>query len=886
MAACEYDLDTSGGLMDEIQRLIAPPVSDDVARKQRRGPKEFKRHGKAINHDYCDSCQEGGDLVCCDRCPVSYHLQCHDPPLEDDDIPPGEWLCHRCKTAPKEIIQLTTKDDDASSTKSGSSSNGGKKYSPPPIPVPILAENPLHTLAEAAKVLNPVQFDLPKDLACTTPLPGSYKRKWWGKEKNVSQKKAAHELDNGLVPLPAKLCFVCNRSCRVSPLLPCDYCPCLFHLDCLNPPLASAPTDRWMCPNHVEMAVDDKLLKNTLVTERLKLWDMYNGRIDQHSVKMTFLKKAYRKNPPFRLKVRHPQRKASNIPAAIHEFYDQPTELMPPPVLVSGCLGLDDEGTRPRSPSEASLEDQEQWLKSVVSLQTSIAQFLARKQLERSSSADTLRSSEQAKNEKPTASVQPVQNRDFADQSISESGHLVNSDLKTKHESGDGCDQNISNGPVSSTDNGYSDSSSKTSGVSLLNSSCGSLNGDVEMSDMAQTRSDTTNSSQVLSPTSNIVKVTWPNSSSNGDKLVSSVGNSQSGNKNIVVSMVNKTNNVYTRVVPGKLTGQTSILSPRAGSQGSKQGSSVLRPNIVSGSSNTKVIALNQSQTAKIAIPGVKVGQSSVLASGNQSSSAIISLNNTLQQCLEGTADLELSKLDDKLIQILAWQRLQQLMPGKTSSTESERRRSGSINGLLTTPGLQEVQARAVLCPLSGRGEAIPMPYRTLAIGTGADMDVCLRHYGQCNFISAKHAFIFYDETSKHYELLNYSEHGTTVDNVLYSCDFSDKPATTPQPSAVVAAVRHLNKQHKPKMKADERLTTSRASDLRVRCNCKGSSSSMIGGSGAGWEGTAILHHGSYIKLGCLQFVFSIVDHAGSQPIHGVKRESMSLLKSHLKGGP
>ncbi|KAH3889607.1 hypothetical protein DPMN_013666 [Dreissena polymorpha] len=33
---------------------------------------------------------------------------------------------------------------------------------------------------------------------------------------------------------------------------------------------------------------------------------------------------------------------------------------MPPPVLVSGCLGLDDEGTRPRSPSEASLEDQEQ----------------------------------------------------------------------------------------------------------------------------------------------------------------------------------------------------------------------------------------------------------------------------------------------------------------------------------------------------------------------------------------------------------------------------------------------------------------------------------------------------------------------------------------------
>lgn len=72
-------------------------------------------------------------------------------------------------------------------------------------------------------------------------------------------------------------------------------------------------------------------------------------------------------------------------------------------------------------------------------------------------------------------------------------------------------------------------------------------------------------------------------------------------------------------------------------------------------------------------------------------------------------------------------------------------------------------------------------------------------------------------QTSKHYELLNYSEHGTTVDNVLYSCDFSDKPATTPHPSAVVAAVRHLNKTHKPKMKADERLTSTRGSEVRTR---------------------------------------------------------------------
>jgi hypothetical protein len=70
---------------------------------------------------------------------------------------------------------------------------------------------------------------------------------------------------------------------------------------------------------------------------------------------------------------------------------------------------------------------------------------------------------------------------------------------------------------------------------------------------------------------------------------------------------------------------------------------------------------------------------------------------------------------------------------------------------------------------------------------------------------------------------------------------------------------------------------------IKKPCNCKGSSSSLIGGSGAGWEGTALLHHGSYIKVGCLQFVFSIVDHATSVTGQEKRKEPMSLLKSTLK---
>jgi len=48
--------------------------------------------------EFCRSCKEGGELICCDSCPNSYHLRCVEPPLEE--IPDGEWTCHRCSCEP------------------------------------------------------------------------------------------------------------------------------------------------------------------------------------------------------------------------------------------------------------------------------------------------------------------------------------------------------------------------------------------------------------------------------------------------------------------------------------------------------------------------------------------------------------------------------------------------------------------------------------------------------------------------------------------------------------------------------------------------------------------------------------------------------------------
>ncbi|KAK3587148.1 hypothetical protein CHS0354_006790 [Potamilus streckersoni] len=910
MTTVEYDLDTSGGIMEQIQKLVAPPVSEETIKKQRRNTKEYRRHGRAINHDYCDSCQEGGDLLCCDRCPASFHLQCHDPPLMEDDIPPGEWICHRCRMAPKPEI----KDDDDASTKSGSSTGHGIRPKPVQMsisPVPMLEEdedaslNPLQKLAKAARLLNPVQFDLPKDVACTTQMPGSSKRKWWGRDRNMT-KKLAHELDNGMVPLPAKLCFVCNKSCRVAPLLQCDYCPLLYHLDCMNPPLTSLPTGRWMCPSHAENLIDEKLLKSISLSDRVCLWDKFSERIQHHSVKINFFKKIHRQFPPFRIKYRHPKRPTLSIPEAVKEFYKNPAPLLP---SVSEALAGEPTVRTSEFSSDTTLEEQEEWLKSVVSLQTSVAQYLAQKQLERSGSISDSVKSEIPRIEKPTASVQPVMHRDCSSENNSllaiDPLGATSTDCASKT-----CDS-LPNGPQNLVPEVHSNGSVDLNkgAVSLLNPpGSTAFVGDVEMTDVYKSKQDEgsrSRSSSLDSPPSNVVKVSWPV----GDKQ--SIASSTLTNKNIVISAVNKSNNtVLTRVVSGTSQGNkgptcvknassgtntTSILSPRVSfPSGLKIGSSTIIKSGTSSTSGTlsgtKVITVSApssgSKTAGLN-PG-KFGS----AAGSQSSAAIIALNNTLQQCLEGTADTELSKLDEKLIHILAWQRLQQLMPKTAGDTTAPRK--GMLNGLLTSPGLtSEVQARAVLCPLSGKGQAVPMPYRTLSLGTGADMDVCLTQFGMCHFVSSKHAFIFYDETSKHYELLNYSEHGTTVDNVLYSCDFSEKTCTAPQTSSVVAAVRNMiSNNNKTKMKANEMeriKMMGKSGEMKKMCNCKGSSSSLIGGSGAGWEGTALLHHGSYIKVGCIQFVFSIVDHATNCPTPhagSIKREPMSLLKSQLKATP
>lgn len=64
--------------------------------KRRRKKKRIDDgDGYETDHqDYCEVCQQGGEIILCDTCPRAYHLVCLDPELEK--APEGKWSCPHC----------------------------------------------------------------------------------------------------------------------------------------------------------------------------------------------------------------------------------------------------------------------------------------------------------------------------------------------------------------------------------------------------------------------------------------------------------------------------------------------------------------------------------------------------------------------------------------------------------------------------------------------------------------------------------------------------------------------------------------------------------------------------------------------------------------------
>lgn len=905
--------------MEQIQSLLAPPKSEEVEKRSRKLVRDVRRSGRATNHDTCDSCREGGDLLCCDHCPAAFHLQCCNPPLSEEMLPPGEWMCHRCNVRKKKreqkleqtnglpdrtakravspavelelsagplrldglpagagaagpglrVAQVRLLDRRTSSrpssrpgtptsntsstpTPSEEQNEGEEESVEPEEDVPALElegaalstpaprlKRPFQLLIAAAMERNPTQFQLPSELTCTTALPGSSKRR--RKEELLGKpfRRPQHELDaNGLVPLPVKVCYSCNRSCRMAPLIQCDYCPLLFHMDCLDPPLTALPAGKWMCPNHVEHLVLNQ--RSLSLSRRCQLFDQFQDRMSQHAVKLDFLRRVHRQHAPNRRTPHQHRKRTIKVPDSIKSQYRSP----PPPVQPAGVRQLElvcggDLESKQHLTSES---EQEEFLRDVLALQCSIMRHLSIKQKSPAPVSEWDQHKASSGSGQAPEDVKPSATRTFPSPAPCEKDSAMEQAAICKCVSSPCHNCRKPNGPLAGE------------------SPPPKANGPLDCHSVPCKQNELR-----LKPTGSGISSSISSSCRSG--LVNHIGE---------VKREPESTSLEEKCPPSAPTIWDTHRTQEESS------SPDVKPPRTSSASDADALSKGseEQQTRRPGptslSPDVKTG-SALLGS-----SLSMEHLTALKDGLDSEGGIELDKLDSEMIKLLAWQRIQQLFSPKGPNLPSLQATSSSVSK--TPPPIpdsqKKVQARAVFYPLTGKGPAVNMCYRTLYIGTGADMDVCLTNYGHCNYVSGKHACIFYDENTKHYELLNYSEHGTTVDNVLYSCDFSEKASPTP-PSGLVAKVQGIIRRSKKHEEEDSphpgpmlgllpaggvMSSQSQGPAPGQVCGCKASSSSLIGGGGAGWEGTALLHHGSYVKLGCLQFVFSVTEFASKAP--------------------
>ncbi|KAG2188122.1 hypothetical protein INT44_000873 [Umbelopsis vinacea] len=215
------------------------------AQIKKEGLKDTKENGAGspnsssddkTSNDNCETCGGVGEFICCEGCPKVFHFVCVEPPMDGKDVAniKGKWFCTECRA----------------------------KRHPPRIN----HRSVFGTLLYKLEATNPVLFELPKDIKNLFQGVSSNE---FGEYVDSGSFKHVRRGKNGMIEEPDYfrlrdkngqfiLCYRCRKSAlREKPIIACDHCSLYWHLDCLDPPLASAPnlSRKWMCPNHVEMAM-------------------------------------------------------------------------------------------------------------------------------------------------------------------------------------------------------------------------------------------------------------------------------------------------------------------------------------------------------------------------------------------------------------------------------------------------------------------------------------------------------------------------------------------------------------------------------------------------------------------------------------------------------
>ncbi|XP_039752689.1 PHD finger protein 12 [Pararge aegeria] len=764
MSNVGYDLDTSGGLMPLIRALIKPPDEEISTQKPKKAHHPYyKRPGKGHNHDSCDACGEGGDLICCDRCPASFHLGCYDPPLDENDIPAGLWLCKECcgsdeKQASTRSSRAQSPSDNKSDTdkKTRSQRNSranslSKKKKDDKEEVDIKKElepehelSPMEILVKAAKVMNPKQFELPREMKIPCIFPGTEK------EGNGKNGNGVVSVDAwGCVPLPAKSCFVCRATCKLAPLLQCDYCPLLFHQDCLDPPLTALPTGRWMCPNHVEQYIDWKVVRSISATERAALWERFSGPVDQHAVKVDFIRRARNPRPAFRVKVPVGMRGRVVVPRMVRLHYRRP-----PPLLPSRREHVRCEKVLKHLKAGGSYEDSEDEDVTQICMNLSCPEYTG-----------------EGKCPLQTPKLKGATKKD------------ADEDLKAIEENEPKLERNSDSSDFSDSDFEHLTTSVKKRKVSQ---------------------------SEDKSP------------GKRGPKPQRLELCAEEGVEELLATVEEQLQKLDERLI--KLLAWQRLQQVAAGEAGAgrwrRSGTGTWGTRAAS--------ALRGATRARLAKLGVRR--------------------------LPLPSEL-LPRADRERIAAVVWG---PAPPPAPTPVPKPPHPALDLADALVKAALCELKPPARNGGEAALGRAIPMRLSALSVGSDGACDVVLD--SRCRRVSPRHAIIFCDEVTRHFELINYSEWGTRVNGVLYACDLSHGEGATGDATddaeSRAQALRQVVRSRRTKPpRLNGSLTV--AVEEEMDCKCPGAPPP----ASAAWEGSALVPHGALLQFGCRMYVFSITDH-------------------------
>lgn len=80
-----------------VKKKAKTKIGMKTKKKKKPNKSKFPENedGEPEHQDYCEVCQQGGEIILCDTCPKAYHLVCLDPELEE--APEGKWSCPTCE---------------------------------------------------------------------------------------------------------------------------------------------------------------------------------------------------------------------------------------------------------------------------------------------------------------------------------------------------------------------------------------------------------------------------------------------------------------------------------------------------------------------------------------------------------------------------------------------------------------------------------------------------------------------------------------------------------------------------------------------------------------------------------------------------------------------